>query len=97
MGELVDKARQRSNTMGAPDALNFLRNHVNKINEQLQGQPGAPTEASPSKPSRSNSKGKGASEGASPAPRPTSSNGSGAASEGRTNSEAVVKAIAEGE
>ena len=42
MLDFQEKARQRSNTAGAPDVLNFLRNHVSKLNAELSGQPGAP-------------------------------------------------------
>ena len=42
MLDFQEKARQRSNTAGAPDVLNFLRNHVSKLNAELNGQPGAP-------------------------------------------------------
>jgi hypothetical protein len=31
LAELTEKARQRANTAGAPDVLNFLRNHVAKV------------------------------------------------------------------
>ena len=57
MSELTEKARQRSNTAGAPEVLNFLRNHLNKLVSELSGQPGAPLAGS-----------SGA--GASPAPPP---------------------------
>ena len=46
MLDYQEKARQRSNTAGAPDVLNFLRNHVSKMNTELGGQPGAPAAAS---------------------------------------------------
>lgn len=52
--DFQEKARQRSNTAGAPDVLNFLRNHINKLNMELTGMPGASAAASlsPDKTSR---------------------------------------------
>ncbi len=47
MAAFQEKARQRTNTAGAPDVLNFLRNHVAKVNLELLGQPGAPVEEDP--------------------------------------------------
>ena len=48
MLDFQEKARQRSNTAGAPDVLNFLRNHAAKLAAELSGQPGAPVVAVPS-------------------------------------------------
>jgi hypothetical protein len=42
LADFQGRARQRSDTAGAPDVLNFLQNHVSKLNMVLQGQPGAP-------------------------------------------------------
>eukprot|EP00798_Chlamydomonas_sp_ICE-L_P008862 gene8862-3748_t len=40
MPELVEKARERPSTAGAPEVLNFLQNHVQKLGAELAGQPG---------------------------------------------------------
>ena len=50
MAEFTEKAKQRSNTAGAPDVLNFLRNHAAKLNAELMGQPGAPAPPTPEPP-----------------------------------------------
>lgn len=35
MQEFTARARQTSNTAGAPDVLNFLRNHMSKVSSYL--------------------------------------------------------------
>ena len=50
LAEFTEKARARSNTAGAPDVLNFLRNHAMKLQGELMGQPGAVAPPSPEPP-----------------------------------------------
>lgn len=63
MKQFQDKARQKVNTAGAPDILNFIRNHISKLQMELAGQPGDPAAALAAAPSA----GVGASPSASPA------------------------------
>ena len=50
LAEFTERAKQRSNTAGAPDVLNFLRNHALKLNGELMGQPGTPAPPTPEPP-----------------------------------------------
>lgn len=107
MTELTEKARQRSNTAGAPDVLNFLRNHVAKLNNELLGQPGAPAPSAPSSSDVLSSPPAKTGRSAVLQESPSSGSGLGAGSpergsavvgalQGKATQSAMIKAVADG-